>query len=191
MSSEREWVSGLISKLEDGLNSQLGSDAPVSVSEQYRLAYTNEIERYTDGEPHTCTRAGYETDILVRDVDGQEWVPRVVIETKLNRVTTHDALTYSSKAATHKHVHPYLRYGILIGNWGGGAFPTRLFRHGAYFDFMMTWASLEPAENEWSKWLEVVSAEVVASRRVQQLLTTSRRGSKKIYHLVHRPLYLE
>ena len=44
-------------------------------------------------------------------------------------VTTHDALTYSTKAATHKHVHPYLRYGFLAG--GIQTIPGRLIKHGA------------------------------------------------------------
>ncbi|GAI54911.1 unnamed protein product, partial [marine sediment metagenome] len=57
------------------------------------------------------------------------------IEGKINSVTTHGAITYSQKASTHKNVHPYLRYGILLGNRKHYPLPGRLFRHGAYFDF--------------------------------------------------------
>jgi hypothetical protein len=52
---------------------------------------------------------GYQTDLLISERldDGEDWTPRVVVEFKLGSVTTHDALTYSAKAATHKNVHPY------------------------------------------------------------------------------------
>jgi hypothetical protein len=63
-----------------------------------------------------------------------QWVPRVVVEFKLGSVTTHDALTYLAKAATHKNVHPYLRYGIIIGGLDGPV-PKRLVRHGHSFVF--------------------------------------------------------
>ncbi|GAB4286004.1 MAG: hypothetical protein Kow0081_4020 [Candidatus Dojkabacteria bacterium] len=65
------------------------------------------------------------------------------IEAKINSVTTHDAITYSQKAQTHKNVHSYLRYGILIGNRKDYALPGRLFRHGQHFDFMLSWKSFE------------------------------------------------
>jgi hypothetical protein len=43
-------------------------------------------------------------------------VPRFEIELKPARISPHDAITYSQKAATHKSVHPYLRYGILLAH---------------------------------------------------------------------------
>ncbi len=49
------------------------------------------------------------------------------METKANgSITTHDVITYSHKAATHRQVHPYLRYGIL---WveENNILPGRLF----------------------------------------------------------------
>ncbi len=47
---------------------------------------------------------------------GDRWKPRVVVEAKLGKVTTNDAITYSQKASTHRAVHPYLRYGIMLGD---------------------------------------------------------------------------
>jgi hypothetical protein len=41
---------------------------------------------------------------------------RVIVEGKTKGATTHDALTYSDNAATHTRVHPYLRYGMLVGS---------------------------------------------------------------------------
>lgn len=49
----------------------------------------------------------YETDIPVFDRFAEgSWIPRVVIECKLKDITTHDAITYGAKAATHRAVHP-------------------------------------------------------------------------------------
>ena len=112
-----------------------------------------------------------------------------MIECKRGSLTTHDALTYSAKAATHKHVHPYLRYGILIGDWGGLALPARLARHGAYFDFMAVLEETEPNAAEWTELGGLLRQEVVASRQLQALLS-DRGGSRPLYRLLHRPLVL-
>lgn len=143
-----------------------------------------------DGSSQT-TNSRYETDILVIDLlDDQTWVPRVVVECKLGSVTTHDALTYSTKASTHKHVHPYLRYGIAIGNWGDGRFPPRLLKHGAYFDFMLIQSGIAPSQQEWPYLIDTLTAEVRASRDLQAMLArtlTSGLSPK----LIHRQLLLK
>jgi hypothetical protein len=103
--------------------------------------------------------------------------------------TTHDALTYSTKASTHKHVHPYLRYGTLIGAFDD-ALPGRLIRHGVYFDFMMVWSDEEATDEEWSDLTGLLAEEVRASRTLQALLTESRIRGRKRFRLLHRPLRL-
>ena len=63
---------------------------------------------YFENEPEQENYIGYETDILIFEkFDKKRWKPRIIIETKINSVTTHDAITYSQKAQTHKYVHPY------------------------------------------------------------------------------------
>lgn len=105
-----------------------------------KLIYANEIVEY-QGNSNSYHEMAYETDILVyEEGKKQAWKPRVVIETKINRITTHDAITYSQKSASHKYVHPYLRYGVFIGNRKNYPLPGRLFRHGAHFDFMLSWS---------------------------------------------------
>ena len=104
-----------------------------------KLPYAYEILTYSEEGPYQNSLVPYETDLLiVENVEPDIWKPRVVIEGKLGRVTTHDAITYSEKAFTHKKVHPYLRYGILLGDRKHYPLPGRLFRHGAYFDFMLS-----------------------------------------------------
>jgi hypothetical protein len=190
MASERDWVQALVPRLEASLRDCSEGEWRVDVCSAFRLTYANEITRYHEDGSAEHHKAGYETDILVSDVrDGGDWIPRLILECKLGNVTTHDALTYSAKAATHKHVHPYLRYGALIGGYGGDL-PGRLIRHGAYFDFMMVWQENEPSKTEWSELSLLVVEEVKASRLLQALLTENRVRGRKRFHLLHRPLRL-
>jgi hypothetical protein len=135
--NEKEWVRliiGLITEKLAYLNPKLKVEAGV------KLSYANEILSYGKKSLKTHHMA-YETDMLISEsLSADEWQPRVVIEVKINTVTTHDAITYSQKALTHKNVHPYLRYGIFLGNRQHYPLPGRLFRHGAYFDFIRTYA---------------------------------------------------
>ena len=48
-------------------------------------------------------------------------------------ITTHDVLTYSTKARKHKQVYPYLRYGLVIGSVE--RIPRRFFTHNEGLDF--------------------------------------------------------
>ena len=114
-----------------------------------KVPYSFEILNYKDDKPGDRKYIKYETDLLVyQKIDNEKWKPRIIIEGKTNSVTTHDAITYSQKASTHKNVHPYLRYGILLGNRKHYPLPGRLYRHGAYFDFMLSWKAFETTEEE-------------------------------------------
>ena len=90
----------------------------------------------------------------------------------------------SGKAATHKQVHPYLRYGILVGSFGA-AVPTRLVRHGAYFDFMAVWEDADASQAEWEELVDVLTNEARASRLLQDVLAG---GRGRPFRLLHRPL---
>jgi hypothetical protein len=146
--TEKEWVQSLHLRLCDALRDCDEGEWTVRVDPGKKLTYAFEILRYGPQGPERPYSASYQTDALIYDTrKNGDWIPRVVVECKTGKVTTHDALTYSTKAATHKHVHPYLRYGVLIGAFGA-ALPGRLIRHGAYFDFMMVWSSDEPSSEE-------------------------------------------
>jgi len=41
-------------------------------------------------------------------------VPLVVIELKATSFSSHDVVLYSAKAAKHKSIYPYLRYGFVV-----------------------------------------------------------------------------
>jgi hypothetical protein len=190
MSSEKDWTDSLRPQLQTALQPCQDGEWRVEVCTGWRLTYAHEILLYRKAGSGEHRSPGYATDLLVYDIrDNGDWIPRVVIECKLGSVTTHDALTYSTKAATHKHVHPYLRYGILVGAFDTGL-PGRPIRHGAYFDFMMVLSAEQPSKKEWSELKRALAEEVAASRTLQSMLTESRSRERKRIRLLHRRLWL-
>ena len=185
MPGERQWVEQLRPRLETKLAGLSEGASKIRVETGRHLPYVLEVLAYGPGERVQTTKTEYQTDLLISDATDEAWTPRVVVECKLGRVSTHDALTYSTKASTHKNPHPYLRYGILIGGLKG-PLPLRLIRHGAHFDFMIAFDSEQPTRREWSDFVEVLEQEVRASRDMQRLLTPG----KNVYRLLHRPLKL-
>jgi len=186
--NEAEWMDIVC----DGLNGALVRTYPdgrVQASSRKRLPYRFEISSYDrQDNPSRTQPTSYQTDLLIFEVaaDGS-WTPRVVVEGKLGSVTTHDALTYSAKAATHVQVHPYLRYGILIGSLP--SIPLRLFRHGAHFDFMLAWKGERPENDEQQHFESIMIEEVAASRLLQQFVESNRAAGK--FSTVRRKLLLE
>src|SRR5687768_13658367 len=88
----------------------------VEVKTRLKLAYGNEITSYRGDKPESRKPDSFQTDLaLVELLEDERWKPRIVIEAKIDTVTSHDAITYSQKAAAHRRVHSYLRYGIMLG----------------------------------------------------------------------------
>lgn len=166
--NEKVWVKSIGPELANRFGDLNGNGAQVRVDVGKKLPYHCQIQEYDDGR----------------------WIPRVVVECKIGRISTHDALTYSAKASTHKHVHPYLRYGFLANEREHYAIPGRLVRHGAYFDFMVTWCATRPKKQEWNAFCELLKQEVQYSRDLQALLQTSRSSRRTKYTILHRPLVL-
>ena len=190
--NEKMWVNGLVPRLASELDGFEPSEIKIAVSDGSKLAYSYVIHEYDKAGTGKPIFSKYETDLLVCDTfaDGR-WIPRVVVECKRGRISTHDALTYSSKAATHKQVHPYVRYGFLAGERGHYAIPVRLVKHGAYFDFLATWSAADPTQTEWREFCRIMKEEINASRAMQELLKTHRSSARKKYSILHRPLVLK
>jgi len=178
---ETEWAKLVAEKLDKTLSSY-------SVESGEKLIYANEIVKYGANSAFYSEMA-YETDILVYEKNKDyTWKPRVVIGTKIDRVATHDSITYSQKSATHKYVHPYLRYGIFLGHRGHYPLPGRLFRHGAHFDFMLSWKDYEPEEYEWKTLINIIKKEITASKQLEEMIFNSRSKRRKKYIALHKPL---
>lgn len=195
MAGEKAWAKRLAARLQRDLASTRGGKGDrVTVEPARRLLYAHGVMRY-DGPNSLVSsqpfQAGYETDVLIADVglDGS-WTPRVVVETKLGQISTHDALTYSTKAWTHRHVHPYLRYGVLVGGLGG-PLPLRLLRHGAHFDFMLVWPRKQPAEGEMRQFVRMLKHEIRASRRIGAFLGERSPREREQLRMIHRKVEFE
>jgi len=184
---EKEWAGSVLKLIQGRLK-----EPNLAISQGSKLPYGSEVLAYTGSEPNKHNTISYETDLLILEqLEADIWKPRVVVEIKLGKITTHDAITYSEKARTHKNVHPYLRYGILIGNRQHYPLPGRLFRHGAYFDFMQSWTSGRPSAIELNDFMAMLFDEVEASRNLEEILYNSRNPNRKRYTLLHRPLRLK
>lgn len=187
--TEKEWMEDVKERLEQE-ESFLKNNIFVSTGK--RVPYSFEVLHYLNDKPEGKNIIRYATDLLVfQKIDNEKWKPRIIIEGKINSVTTHDAITYSQKALSHKNVHPYLRYGILIGNLKHYSLPGRLFRHGAYFDFMLSWKDFKPTEEEWKDFLKIIDSEIDYSRQLEEILFNPYAKNKKRYKILQRPLYLK
>lgn len=186
--NEKEWMKSVKKRLEE--ESFKGMD--LSFYDGRQVPYSYEIISYQENEPEETNIIKYETDLFICQYFPEDkWKPRIIIEGKLNSVTTHDAITYSQKAATHKNVHPFLRYGILLGNRKHYPLPGRLYRHGAHFDFMLSWKGFEPSEKEWLDFLQIIKNEIEYSQHLEEMIFHSRSRKRKHYTVLQRRLYLE
>lgn len=184
---ESEWVNHIRERI---ATSNLFGESAIEIRVGQKLPYGFEIQAY--GEERVTNAIEFETDLLIVERDSEAaWKPRVVLEAKMRTVTTHDAMTYSHKAAYHKAVHPYLRYGIILGERRHYPLPGRLYRHGAHFDFMVSFTDTSPTIEEMNQFTSVLSDEIEASRAYERLIYESRRRDRDHYTVFHRRLELK
>jgi len=179
---ETEWVDLVAQAVREGLSTRR-----IRVETGMRLAYGYEISAYR--EKPDAKPIEYQTDLaLVEEFDDGSWRPRVIVEAKIDSITTHDAITYSRKADAHKTVHPYLRYGVILGSRGDRALPGRLYRHGTGFDFMVSFRDFVLSEKELSTFMKIMTDEIRASQRMEKFLYESRLPSRDRYTVFRRRL---
>jgi len=192
---EKEFVGRLQRYLKDA-----AAYSDVDVTAGWRLPYSSVRYAYSNSAPTAPKDKGYETDLLLADwiddvhsgvvvrpedaVEGQHWRPLVVVECKYGGVTTHDLITYSQKAAAHRALHPYIRYGLVVGGYQG-SIPGRMLAHGAEFDFL----AVVPAtaeEEHFGKLAALLAQEVGFART---LWTATKNGTLGDgVQVIHRPL---
>jgi len=166
--NEQEWAGLITRKLKASF-----AGSSLLIEQGKMVPYTHEILYYSaTGKPYYRQRK-YETDILISDIAADNSTkPRVIIEAKIKSVTTHDAITYSQKAFAHKHIHPYLRYGIILGKHQ--SLPGRLFRHGVHFDFMQSFVDFEPTAAEWENFWRIIKDEIENSFVLEDVILNTR-----------------
>jgi len=139
------------------------------------------------GEPIRGGGKGFEQDILIYEQtkDGHtSFIPRVIMEVKLRRVTTHDAIVYSEKARRIRRIYPFVRYGLILAEMKN--IPGRVLRLGEEFDF------IEIVNNPLSrldlkKCRDLFRAELDTSLELSKILF----GAKKITSLRKRFMAVE
>ncbi len=159
-----------------------------SVEKEKGLLYAHEVREYEEsGTPLTRPKK-YRTDLLISERVGRVWKPRVVVEVKFGKVTTHDAITYSKKAVAHKSVHPHLRYGFFVGNFKQSGLPGRLLWHGEHFDFMLSWRNTKPADYEKATLIKIIKEEIRSAQHLEEMFFDSQKKDRKQYYAIHKPL---
>ena len=185
--TEMEWVKLMAERIAPTVSDHTPS---LEVRPGLKLPYGYEIMAY--GAAPTAQRIEFQTDLAIIERENVHlWKPRVVIEAKIASITTHDAITYSQKAAAHKAVHPYLRYGIILGDRKHYPLPGRLYRHGVQFDFMMSFCHFEPSAQELRTFTDLLRVEVTASQTLEKILYDSWRRARDHYTVLHRRLELQ
>ena len=141
---ENDWTKLICEMLQNGV---LGEN--IFIDTLRKIPYAYEIKSFTeDWNIDEYDQTLFETDMIIYEMRDDKIIPRVIVESKIESVTTHDAITYSNKANYHKNVVPFVRYGIMCGNRGHYPLPGRLFRHGTNFDFLFSFIGYEPSEKE-------------------------------------------
>lgn len=107
----------------------------------------------------------FQTDLLI----SRKAVPLVVLELKATSFSSHDVLLYSAKAAKHKAVYPYLRYGFVVV--GLEALGRRFLIHNDGLDFAMAVPNAEAIETGL---VPLVRRQIKSAQRLVSLTASGR-----------------
>ena len=186
---ENDWTKEIC----ENLSAQnLGENIYIDVLK--KIPYAFEISSFSEDweiAPDAFDETVFETDMVVYEKRGEKVIPRVIVESKVGTVTTHDAITYSQKAMYHKNVIPFVRYGIMLGARETYPLPGRLFRHGTHFDFLFSFVDYKPTTKENDTFVEMIKKEIEYSRQIEEILTNSRSRNRKRYYMLQKEFHLE
>lgn len=116
----------------------------------------------------------FQTDVLVARSEEPQ-TPLVVIEVTAN-LTTDKILTTTAKAAKHKSVYPYLRYGMAFAFENSPVIPGRFFTHNSVLDFAI---SMEAPDGnrlpDCDKLVVIVERQIAVAEYLIKLMNGSNR----------------
>jgi len=111
--------------------------------------------------------SAFQTDICIYEKINNIEFPRVVIEFK-TKITTHDIITYSSKAGKHKKIYPGLRYGILADSIS--RIPNRFFIHNENIDFFLAFETYKNDKLLLKKFIKkLIDEEIQTAKTLEKL----------------------
>jgi len=138
----------------------------------YRLSIKDDGTRDPPDEQPMRGRNAFQQDIVIFD---KKNIPRVVIETKIGRCSTDQAIAYSTRAHLLKQVYPFLRYILLIGN--KNKITYKLIKHGEFFDAIIA-TPVDPsnkiAESDLKALVEVLNSEIRTSHELGEIIGEKR-----------------
>ena len=186
---ENDWTKSLCDIIKArGLGGNIYIDVLKKIPYAFEVSAFN--EDWNIDEESLC-ETSFETDLVVYEKRDKKIIPRVIIESKVGTVTTHDAITYSHKAMYHKNVIPFVRYGIMLGAREKYPLPGRLFRHGTNFDFLFSFVDYQPTDKELDIFIEMLKKEILYSHKIEEILFNSRSRSRKRYYMLQKEFHLE
>ena len=184
--TEKQWVETIKEYLQS-----INLSDNIKIDTLAKLPYAYEILEYNnDFKPTKDNSMPFETDMLIYEEINGVIKPRIIIEAKLESITTHDAITYSYKAQNHKSITPFIRYGIIIGNRKHYPLPGRLFRHGTNFDFMISFQEEELNPIEKSTFQDLLKKELLYSKQLEEIFLNSRNSNREHYFVLQKELKL-
>jgi len=167
-SVEDRWVDDAHDALETALPAPFVVKRGASLF--YEIVVDESLRIAADMRKPVRGQSAFQTDLCVfeRMENGAE-LPRVVLEFKTD-LTTHDVLTYSAKAARHRSVYPYLRYGLALAR--PATVPRRFFTHNDALDFCVALGGAKPEQV-----VALVVEELAMSQRMQALVFRRTAGA--------------
>lgn len=180
---ENEWTNSIAELLRKNLDLN-----KYEIKTLEKLPYSINIKEYDKNDNPQCKFMKYETDLLIKEKINNEYIPRIVIESKYKSITTHDVITYSNKSKQHKEIHSYLRYGIMIGNSETGNIPARLIQHGNEFDFMLAFKGHELLQEETIEFINIIKRQLEYSKILEKIICDRRLMNKKKYFSFEKQL---
>ena len=177
--SRRESEKEAASQVQDALARRLGPDYLIHIGKS--ILYKIEVDAFgkvNPGSVESPTRGQYafQTDVLIEKRGDP--IPLVVIELKYGAFTSHDVITYSAKAARHKEVYPYLRYGFVVV--GMEALSRKFLTHNAGFDFALALPQVPAHEADLVALVrrQLASAECIVSLMCRDRTPAARHSNR-------------
>lgn len=165
-------------KLREKIQENLGNNK-YEVKKDENLIYKviiNENFKFEPNEPQKPKRGSYafQTDLLI--IRKNNKLPLVVLETKYGGFSTHDVLTYSSKAQKHKEVYPYLRYGLVVG--GTDKITNKFFIHNIGFDFAFALKRID--EGKLKELIDILNQQIKNGESILEIFKN--KNQAKSFH---------
>lgn len=171
MKDKRENEEEISRQLKDALDRRFSPEYVVHAGKSilYKIE-VNALGQVTPDSVDSPMRGQYafQTDILVEKRTPS--IPLVVIELKYGSFSTHDVIIYSSKAARHKDIYPYLRYGFVIVGLHA-ALGRRFVTHNQGFDFAMAVPDVASKEADL---LALIQRQITSAERLSGLMRSNR-----------------